>query len=259
MIVSIFFNDPEFVRDQNLGPNGFRSHAYPMRQDPACHSRRHRVPIGMQDLLSVPIEERDEDWDEQFFKQLTSSQFEFLSDSPIEGPDGMPYLAVKITEDGEPTEKVLEWLGEKGAGLAINPDKEQPDYVFSYGMIWNFLLHGEFITPADNLEKRGGKDFEITPGQEMMAGTPSESYLPPHVRGLFKEFLVEQGVLKPRIVMLSQDGTNYDLCFSLESLGSPPEEEWQGVLEAFSWFFPLHYSFSILSEEMIQGVDFIEL
>lgn len=212
----------------------------------------------MKQLLETPIDDRDESWEDNFFRALPDSCFEFLSDSPIEGPDGMPYLAVKITEQGEPVSKVLDWLGEKGVGLAINPDKESPDYVFSYGMIWNFLLNGQFITPVEG-KQEGGKELDIEPGQEMMAGTPSESYLPPHVRSLFKQFLQEQGVLKPRVVMLSQDSQNYDLCFSLESLGNPPQEEWQGVLEAFSWFFPIHYSFSILSEEMIQGIDFIEL
>ena len=212
----------------------------------------------MEELFKVPFEERDETWDLNFFKTLVETKFEFLSDSPIEGPDGMPYLAVKVVSNGEPAQQVFDWLGEKGVGLAVNPDKEQPDYVFSYGMIWNFLANGEFMTPVED-KQPGGTDLEIVPGQEMMAGTPSETYLPEHVRNLFREFLAQQGVHKPRIVMLSQDSKNYDLCFSLESLGNPPEEEWQGILEGFSWFFPLHYSFSILSEKMIQGIDFIEL
>jgi len=211
----------------------------------------------MNELLSVPFDDRDEAWEENFFKGLIHAKFEFLSDSPIEGPDGFPYLAVKIVEEGEPADKVLDWLGEKGVGLAINPDQKQPDYVFSYGMIWNFLLLGEFMTSESSDRAPGA--IEMEPGQEMMAGTPSETYLPKHVRGLFREFLGQQGILKPRIVMLSQDSKNYDLCFSLEALGNPPEEEWQGILEGFSWFFPLHYSFSILSEEMIQGIEFIDL
>ncbi len=212
----------------------------------------------MKQLLEVPQDDRDEQWEQEFFKKLPQVQFEFLQDSPIEGPDGMPYLAVKVVDKGEDSDKVLDWLGEKGVGLAINPNKETPDYVFSYGMIWNYLLNGEFLTASDD-DFSGGRDLKVEPGQEMMAGTPSEAYLPPHVRSLFKEFLKQQGVHKPRVVMLSQDGKNYDLCFSLESLGNPPQEEWQGILEAFSWFFPMHYSFSILSENVIQGIDFIEL
>lgn len=213
----------------------------------------------MKELLETPIDERDEKWDENFFKKIRSVEFEFLSDSPIEGPDGMPYLAVKtVDEGGEPAEQVFNWLGEKGVGMAVNPDKENPDFVFSYGMIWNYLLHGEFISEMED-EKAGSKELEMEPGQEMMAGTPSETYLPPHVRALFKEFLNQQGVLEPKVVMLSQDSKNYDFCFSLESLGNPPEKEWQGILEGFSWFFPLHYSFSIISEKMIEGIEFENL
>ncbi len=212
----------------------------------------------MKQLLQTPQNDRDESWESEFFKLLPQTQFEFLSESPIEGPDGMPYLPVRISDSGEPSDKVLAWLGEQGVGLAINPDLETPDYVLSYGMIWNFLLNGEFLTQTED-GFSGGKDLEVEPGQEMMAGTPSETYWPPHVRSLFKEFLAQQGIHKPRVVMLSQDGKDYDLCFSLESLGEPPQEEWQGILEAFSWFFPMHYSFSIISESTIQGIDFIEV
>ena len=213
----------------------------------------------MKDLLLVPDDQRDEAWESQFFEQMPKAQFSFLSESPIEGPDGMPYLAVEVVDsDGEPAEKILDWLGEKGVGLAINPNKEQPDYVFSYGMIWNFLLNGEFLTEVEE-NKPKEESFELEPGQEMSAGTPSDTYLPKHVRGVFREFLAQQGVHQPKIIMLSQDNENFDLCFSLESLGNPPQEEWNGALQAFSWFFPMHYSFAILSEEMIQGVEFIDL
>ncbi len=212
----------------------------------------------MNDLLKVDPELRDEVWEGQFFEEFLKCQLEFLSQSPIEGPDGMPYLAVKVAESGEPCVKVLDWLGEKGVGLAVNPDQESPDYVFSYGMIWNYLLNGEFLTVTE-AEFSGEREMEVSPGQEMMAGTPSDSYWPPHVRVLFKEFLSQQGVHNGRVVMLSQDEKNYDLCFSLESLGNPPQEEWQGILEGFSWFFPMHYSFSIISEKSIQGIDFTDV
>lgn len=212
----------------------------------------------MKELFAVEVEDRDEVWEETFFGEILKAQFRFLSDTPIEGPDGMSYLAVEVVEDGEPADKVFDWLGEKGVGLAVNPNKEHPDYVFSYGMIWNQLLNGEFLTPMET-NKEGHQEVEFSEGQEMMAGTPSESYWPMHTRGIFKEFLNQQGIHKPRVVMLSQDSKTYDLCFSLQSLGNPPQEEWQGILEAFSWFFPMHYSFSIISEDVIQGIEFTEV
>ncbi len=212
----------------------------------------------MKNLFLTKPEDRDSQWEELFFKAIVQSQFTFLSETPVEGPDGMPYLAIEISEnEGEPADHVFKWLAEKGVGLVVNPNKETPDYVFTYGMIWNYLTNGEFLTAQEAPQAQG--DIEMQPGQEMMAGTPSESYWPLSARKLFKEFLRDQGVHNPRIVMLSQDSKNYDLCFSLESLGNPPQEEWQGLLQAFSWFFPLHYSFSIISEDMIQGIDFISI
>ncbi len=212
----------------------------------------------MKNLFLTLPEDRDAKWEELFFKGIVDAQFTFLSETPIEGPDGMAYLAVEVADsDGEPAQNVFKWLGEKGVGLVINPGQQNPDYVFSYGMIWNFLTNGEFMTAQEAPLAQG--EIEMKPGQEMMAGTPSETYWPLHARKIFKEFLRDQGVHNPRIVMLSQDSKNYDLCFSLESLGNPPQEEWQGLLQAFSWFFPLHYSFSIISEDMIQGIEFISI
>ena len=103
----------------------------------------------MEELLNVPYEERDEAWEAAFFKELPECQFDLLSDSPIQGPDGLPYLAVEIVDQGEPAKDIFDWLGEKGVGLAVNPNNEQPDYIFSYGMIWNFLVRDEFVTDAE--------------------------------------------------------------------------------------------------------------
>ena len=79
-------------------------------------------------------------------------------------------------------------------------------------------------------------------------------------RKIFKEFLLQQGVMQPKVLMLSEvsDGP-MDLTFSLESLGNPKKAEWEGILEAFSWFFPRHYSLSIVSEKNILGHSFITL
>ena len=212
----------------------------------------------MEDLLAIPNEKRDQSWEKSFFSILPQAQFELLHSTPVEGPDAKPYLVVKITKKGEPAHKILSWLGQKGVGLTINPDKSPPDCILSYGMIWNYLANGHFLTNTQQSEKTR-QDFHLQKGQKMMAASPSEVYFPTHVRKLFGEFLRDQGVLRPRVLMLSMDSKNYDLCFSLESLGNPPKEEWQGILEAFSWFFPLHYSLCILSETFIQGIDFVDL
>ena len=212
----------------------------------------------MKKLLQIPPADRDQKWEEQFLTKLAGCSFKLQNDHPITGPDNMPYLAVEIVEKGEPAVKVLRWLGEKGVGLVVNPQGLAPDFVLTYGMIWNFLENGRFVEKVDSDVPPEG-NFQMLEGQKMFAGVPSDQYLPQSVREIMKLFLNDQGIKEPRIVMLSQDNENFDLCFSAESLGNPPQEEWRGILEGFSWFFPLHYSLSIISEQAIKDFQFIRL
>jgi len=212
----------------------------------------------MKKLINVPSEQRDAAWEEQFLTLLPGTSFKLIQDNPMEGPDNMPYLPVNIVDSGESAIKIFRWLGEKGVGMVISPSKQPPDFVLTYGMIWNFLANGQFIEKQAEAQPSEG-DFQLKEGQSMYAGVPNEGYLPSSARKLFRHFLLDQGITKPRIVMLSMDNKNFDLCFSWESLGKPPKEEWQGILEGFSWFFPLHYSFSILSESAIKNFQFVDL
>jgi hypothetical protein len=54
---------------------------------------------------------------------------------------------------------------------------------------------------------------------------------------------------------VSIDQKNYDLCFSLESFGNPPETEHKGLAEALSWFLPAHYSIALISEKLLPGFE----
>jgi len=89
------------------------------------------------------------------------------------------------------------------------------------------------------------------------AGPPSPQYLPQYVRNILKEFFRDQGVLMPKILVMSADRKHYDLAISLESLGNPPEKEHQGIAEALSWFLPPHYSIVLVSEKGLPS--FVEL
>lgn len=211
----------------------------------------------LDELLDIESSERDEKWEKQFFDHLVHSNLQVLSEEAHQGPDGWPYLFVKTDEHGsEPAAKVLEWLHDKGIGMAVNPDRESPDYVFTYGMIWNFKERKEFLTPHN--PQRGGQ-IKLDTGDKIHAGAPSEGYLPGYARNILRDFLRQQKIEAKVLVMgrlsLSQAAVpdamadHYDLCFSLESLGNPPAAEHRGILEAISWFLPAHYSLMIASEK----------
>lgn len=203
--------------------------------------------MKLQELLKVPDKNRDQAWENQFFKAFSESNVKLLSQEPQNGPDGWPYLLVETTADAtEPSQKIIQWLAEKGIGLVVNPEKEYPDYIFSYGMLWHFRQTGLFVKDIPP-PKEGFYEFD--PEHIKHAGTPSEDYLPKHARGILREFFRDQGILKPQVLLISMDKVQYDLAFSLESLGDPVEEEHQGIAEAISWFLPPHYTLLLVSQD----------
>ncbi len=203
--------------------------------------------MNLEQLLNVPEEDRDLDWEDKFFMAFTSSEVQVLSAEPQEGPDGWPYLLADTKgEQLEPAQKVLQWLASRGIGLAVNPTKSYPDFVFNYGMIWHFRETGLFYRRQDAISSGA---VELVEGQKILSGAPKEAYLPGYVRKVIKDFFLDQGLLAVKILMISSDGNHYDLAFSLESLGNPPIKEHEGICEAISWFLPPHYSILLTSEK----------
>ena len=70
------------------------------------------------------------------------------------------------------------------------------------------------------------------------------------LRELFRDHCLE-GEKKASIPFLcgAVGFLSYDLCFSLESLGGPPNQEHSGIAKALSWFLPQHYSVALVKEE----------
>lgn len=204
-------------------------------------------------LVQVDPAARDEAWERAFLAALPQARVKVLSPEAKAGPDGWPYLFVATDEspEAEPLVNVLNWLSSRGIGLAVNPDKDAPDFVLTYGMVWNFRERGQFLSEMPT-EARSGS-IEVTAGQEVLTAQPSEHYLPDYVRSILKQFLADQGVFVPKILMVSFDKKNYDLCFSTESFKSPSPADQGAYAEALGWFLPAHYVVSMISEKALPG------
>ncbi len=210
--------------------------------------------------LQISEQNRNFQWDEQFFKHFVNIDVALLSADPQQGPDGWPYLLCTMLNDAkvqtethqvESVQKLIHWLVQKGIGLVVNPMREPyPDFVFSYGMLWSFKETGFFMRPElannSNASGAGAVSYE---NNQIYSGLPTEQFLPNYVRKVLKDFFNDQSVFNPKILMISTDQKNYDLAFSLESLGHPPESEHAGIAEALSWFLPPHYSLVLISEK----------
>lgn len=211
--------------------------------------------MTLTEILQVPDEKRDPQWEREFFDAILLSKVNMLGPQAQQGPDGWPYLLAETSEAAtEPVVKVLNWLAMRGIGLVINPQKDYPDFVFNYGMIWNFRETGLFVQTTDEVTVG---TVELKAGTGLLSGPPTAKFLPDYVRVILKEFFRDQGLLAVKILVLSQDRKHYDLAFSLESLGNPEQKEHQGLAEAISWFLPPHYSLLLVSEEGLP--DFIPL
>lgn len=207
---------------------------------------------SIEDLVTTHASQRDEIWEQDFLRALPYTRLQILDSAPHAGPDGWPYLMVEThTQGHESADRLLKWLSERGIGLVINPRKEAPDYVLSYGMIWNHRETGRFITPVESATPHSSQPGQVKfeKGQGVLAGAPSEQYLPEYVRIVLRSFFRDNGIAKMRWLVLSEDRKHYDLCFSLEALGHPAPEEHRGILEGLSWFLPAHYSLVLVSED----------
>ncbi len=196
------------------------------------------------DCLKAKDTDRDQAWQEQFLKLFPSSHVTILSSEPQQGPDGMPYFLVQVEESSkEPLNKLLHWLSQKGIGLVVHPEKEYPDYIFTYGMIWYFKETRFFLNPHK-------KNLQTSQSAKVVVGQPNKEFLPLYVRLILKQFFLDQGIYKPQLAMIGIDKYNMDICFCLESLGSPPVSEHEDLLKAISWFLPQHYSIAISQKDI---------
>jgi hypothetical protein len=203
--------------------------------------------MNLDTLITTSEDNRDAKWETLFLSEFPNSNITLIDPQPKVGADGFPYLFAKTEAQAkEPVLNVFHWLSTKGLGLVVNPQKKIPDYIFTYGMIWYFRETGRFY---GNPPQESSSKLELEEGMSVFAGPPSESYLPAYVRTALKQFLNVQEIKEPKILVLSKDRLNYDLCFSLDSLGHPPEHEHAELAEVLSWFLPPHYSLVLIKEE----------
>lgn len=202
-------------------------------------------------LLHADEADRDETWETQFLQLFPHCRLSIINEEPKGGPDGWPYLLAVIDPEGsEPCARVLDWLSDKGIGLVINPQKSIPDYVFTYGMIWNFKERQIFLSQSlgQNKNVRPGQ-VKFEAGEKVLAGPPTSEYLPNYVREILKEFFLQQKINDPKILVMGHEERGFDLCISVESIGSPQKTEYRGILESIAWFLPAHYSIVLVSEK----------
>ena len=174
-------------------------------------------------LFAVPRDQRNAGWQGAFFHAAWTASVEVGTPAVFQGPDGFPYLRLNIPApatafDSNSLGNLARQAVERGQGAAIfaSPSATEPEYVMSMGVLDSLLTYDSWLgDPVDlhDLEQRGSpqeragglQTITTTKDQEIMVGSPSPAFLPPHTaRALYLHLRDGWKIAEPRIkVMLN--------------------------------------------------------
>ncbi|SDJ47932.1 hypothetical protein SAMN04487898_10340 [Pedobacter sp. ok626] len=212
------------------------------------------------ELIDVPRENRGEEWQKSFLENIIYASFRCGDPQVITGPDGFPYFQLLMPKPNEHFQCYVidrmkdDFLLQSGYGVVINPDEGQPDWVLSYGDILNLHLTGSFYTTGPTLFSGAKEDETIHKDEKVLVGQPSEVILPKMARTILRQFLINNGVKSPKVLLMSRHGSSdevasQDLVFNLTPESFESEELFRSVTRHLAWFLPRHYSFAALAEK----------
>lgn len=201
-----------------------------------------------QELLAIPKDQRNDDWFEEFL-QVVPKAFFFATDvegKPFRGPDGAYYLGATSTRNetgvGACLLDLLDGLLSNGMGYVVNPQLEQPDYVFTFGNLATLKMFGSFAAPESwSGAPLASQTQELAEPTEALVGAPNEGYLPSFIRKPIAEFLRHVGVAEPRVALVHiQDRRSLAFNLTPEALEHP--EGYGQVMNLILWHLPMGYT-----------------
>jgi len=197
-------------------------------------------------ILSTPTSKRNTDWEKSFLKTFPTFDLYLKSDEPFQGPDAFSYMDVTTEKTPQKIklEDFLAWCGHAGVGIVLNlKSNKTPDYVFNYGMIWNYLLRKTFIN-SDS------KKTNIEDVKTLLVHKILEGYLPQYVRQNISDFLVANKIEGAKIGLISKgDNTPYEILWYFPKNQDLSEEDEKTLLESISWFLPLDYNVAMVMKD----------
>jgi len=203
------------------------------------------------ELLTLPREERDEQWVRQFLSDLPQASFRCGTPQIIAGPDGFPYFQIYLPEEGEKfqcyvVERMIgDFLLERGYGVVLNPGTGQPDWVLTYGDILNYHLHGDFLMQESFFSKSTQEEEIVSEGEEIMVGQPSEEILPFQTRKLLRDFFQLNGIDNPKVMLMMRkkgEDVTHDLVFNITPAQFETETHYRNMMQTVTWYLPRYYS-----------------
>lgn len=202
---------------------------------------------SLHELTLVKGSGRTQAWEQQFLKSFETAEIVITSEDVQMGPDGWPYLFASTNTEAQGFKdkalNVVQWAYQHGVGIVINPDKEKPDFVFNFGMVWSYMHRGEFVKLFDE---------NYPEDAQVYIAKITDDMIPSHVQHILKDYIASAGVETPRAALITRDKLNYEIAFAIESLNNPPAHEHLGIAKGIGWFMPTDMPVVLLYEEKFQ-------
>jgi hypothetical protein len=207
---------------------------------------------ALENLFAMPRESRDANWTAAFYAAAPEASLATREQQVFTGPDGFRYFALYLPEPNKEFDSfciahILEPCLKNGLGCVLNPDKPQPDWVFTYGNLWSLHSYQTFDASPKFVERRA----PLGPGREVLMAAPSEQFLPPFARNILKKYLQHLGVADPRVLLINDPRTtpNQSLAFSFHPKDVASQEVFDDTMKRLrDWFLPTHYGLVSLPE-----------
>jgi hypothetical protein len=217
----------------------------------------------LSELFEVPGENRNDAWENSFFENIGNASFRCGDPQVIMGPDGFPYFQLLMPVAYQPftchvvDHLVKDYLLENGFGIVVNPDKGNPDWVFSYGDVLNYFLNEEFYSSKSEVQL---PEHEVLEKEvQVLIGQPSESLLPNYTRVVIRNALNKIGIKNVKIFLMHRSDRDFqELVFNITPTKLNNNELFSLANRIISWYLPRHYSVCGMDEESNKN-NFAEL
>ncbi len=218
--------------------------------------------VTLNALLELPFEQRDQDWVNSFLETVAEANLKLGQPEVVIASDGFPYVQLESVHTDENFQafvinKQLPTLLMQGFGVVVNPQNQQPDWVFSYGDIVNYELNDTFYT-EHSIFSHNKENVAIGSDEKVLIGQPSDAILPKYLKNQLREFLKHAGIQTPKVMLIARNpedeqNVKQDLVFNFTPHQFANEEQFQQVGGTIAWFLPKHYSFLFVDENAVEN------
>lgn len=217
-------------------------------------------------LFSVPATLRDSAWIDDFFRTAWNAAITVPEPPHFDGPDGLPYYRFDLPRAGAPFDaqclaNLARTCVDRNAGAVFfaGPDDspEQPQYVVAMGVIDSLLRFGSPDGDPVDLGESGeygpaNGSVTMEAGQQVLTGTPSPDYLPPHAaRALHRYMTRIWGMEEPRVQLLVNAAMrpSRSLMIGRRHSQFASSEEAALEMQRLLWFFPPRRSLVLMPDD----------